>query len=412
MIMASDNILEPLQLRRSRLSKLSDQVTALEKSRRSLENAIESYKSFVPDIEKAKIDRLRNRASEISLRVAEGELAKARLEHSLRETQAHRASRLTFWKLFTVEQKQLRAKVTRLNRELSETTKRLKSDLDALSQVRDDTSSALKLLSEHERFSLEGAEMQLASFGPEIERIRTDHASARVDLERIEMKVRPHIQEYERLKSEMASLNADIVKANRYDKELTAASNSYERAMVHQKCEDELGTGRPGQVINDRKGKIRRLENNIPKLERRISDELQKSERKIEHLLIDGNNACYEGQEFIGLRGISSFLKALGERYKITVVFDASIRAMLKTDSQGVERVLGASVATHIAPTKTGADEYLLKLAEKNKSTFILSNDRYAEYYDYDAVKTGRLLRFLIADGKFMANDLDISVSI
>lgn len=412
MIMASDNILEPLQLRRSRLSKLSDQVTALEKSRRSLENAIESYKSFVPDIEKAKIDKLRNRASEISLRVAEGELAKARLEHSLRETQAHQASRLTFWKLFTVEQKQLRAKVTRLNRELSETTKRLKSDLDALSQVRDDTSSALKLLSEHERFSLEGAEMRLASFGPEIERIRTDHASARVDLERIEMKVRPHIQEYERLKSEMASLNADIVKANRYDKELTAASNSYERAMVHQKCEDELGTGRPGQVINDRKGKIRRLENNIPKLERRISDELQKSERKIEHLLIDGNNACYEGQEFIGLRGISSFLKVLGERYKITVVFDASIRAMLKTDSQGVERVLGASVATHIAPTKTGADEYLLKLAEKNKSTFILSNDRYAEYYDYDAVKTGRLLRFLIADGKFMANDLDISVSI
>lgn len=66
--------------------------------------------------------------------------------------------------------------------------------------------------------------------------------------------------------------------------------------MIHKECEEKFGTGSPKQVINDRRGKIRSLDNNIPKLERRIREELQKLERTIGHLLIDGNNACYEGQ--------------------------------------------------------------------------------------------------------------------
>ena len=84
---------------------------------------------------------------------------------------------------------------------------------------------------------------------------------------------------------------------------------------------------------------------------------------------------------------------------------------MLRTDTQGVERTLGTSVNTHVAPTKTAADEYLMKLADQDSNTFILSNDRFAEYHDYDVVKSGRVLRFLIAGGKIMANDIDISVN-
>lgn len=113
----------------------------------------------------------------------------------------------------------------------------------------------------------------------------------------------------------------------------------------------------------------------------------------------------------IGLRAISALLRELGGRYKTTVVFDASIRAMLKTDTQGVERALGTTVNTHVAPTKSAADEYLLKLADQDNSAFILSNDRFAEYHDYSAVKSGRLFRFLIADGKLMANDIDVAVN-
>ena len=84
---------------------------------------------------------------------------------------------------------------------------------------------------------------------------------------------------------------------------------------------------------------------------------------------------------------------------------------MLKTDTQGVERALGTSANTHLAPTKTAADEYLLKLADQDASAYILSNDRFAEYHDFDVVKSSRVLRFLIAEGKMMANDIDVSVA-
>lgn len=120
---------------------------------------------------------------------------------------------------------------------------------------------------------------------------------------------------------------------------------------------------------------------------------------------------CYEGQSFIGLRAISALIRELGGRYKTTVVFDASIRAMLRTDTQGIERALGASVNTHVAPSKTAADEYLLKLADLDNTAYILSNDRFAEYHDYNVVKSGRVFRFLVAEGKLMANDIDISVN-
>lgn len=151
----------------------------------------------------------------------------------------------------------------------------------------------------------------------------------------------------------------------------------------------------------------------FPNLSGGFVTSLQKLHRNISHLLIDGNNACYEGGDlFIGLRAISALLRSLGAPYKITVVFDASIRSLLKTDPQGIERALGPTVSTHVVPSGTAADEYLLKLADKDDGAFILSNDRYAEYHDYDVVRSGRLLKFMIADGKLMVNDLDINVGI
>jgi hypothetical protein len=410
--MTSNNPLEPLQQRRSRVHKIADQLRALRVARQELAYEIGSYRSFVPELEMSKIERLDNAAKDLARKIALQEANQTYLERRLRETRSAKANPLLFWKVFTPEQKQLRADVQRLGRELSEAITRLANDEKALSKARTDASTARKRLSEHENFNLKEAEVRHSSFELEIERIKIAHDTASTELARIETKIRPHTQEYDRLKSDVAALNADIMVANRLDEQLNAAANGYERRLIHDECQAKFGTGKPREVIKDRTGKLRPLENNIPKIERRIRDELRKLHRIINHLLIDGNNVCYEGQSFIGLRGISALLASLGDRYKTTVVFDASIRAMLKTDSQGIERTLGPSVSTHVAPTKMAADEYLLKLADEDENTFILSNDRYAEYHDYDAVKSGRLLRFLIADGKLMANDLDITVNI
>ena len=409
--MTSIDLLEPLRRRRSRLERLADQVKALERGRDELQRAIADFKAFRPETEKGKIDSLEITATNLSRKIADQEVNTTNLNRRLHGANAAKVSPLVVWKYFTAEQKQLRSEAARLVSELASAKQQLSKDQGTLDKVHSDINAARKRISDHLNFDLSGSEMRLSSLGPEIERLKAAHAADSAELVRIETKIRPHTQELDRLKSELATLNADIARANRFEQELSSAANSYERAMIHKECEEKFGTGSPKQVINDRRGKIRSLDNNIPKLERRIREELQKLERTIGHLLIDGNNACYEGQSFIGLRAISALLRELGGRYKTTVVFDASIRAMLKTDTQGVERALGTTVNTHVAPTKSAADEYLLKLADQDNSAFILSNDRFAEYHDYSAVKSGRLFRFLIADGKLMANDIDVAVN-
>jgi DNA repair exonuclease SbcCD ATPase subunit len=404
--------LEPLQRRRSRIKRLTEQHRAMQETQRALQDSIESYKAFAPDVELKKVELFESTSVDLSQKIADEKVKIANLETRLKDTRATQTNPLVFWKFFTAEQKQLRLEANRLRKELSEVNEQLMNDNQALSKVRSDLSSAQKRISEHKSFNLNDSETQLAAIQPKTRQIASDLAAAKIELERIEEKIRPHSQELERLETELETFNSDIAKADRLDRDLTAAENSYERAMIHQECEEKFGSGSPRHVINDRRGKIRRLENNIPKVERRIRDELKKLDRTISHLVIDGNNACYEGQSFIGLRGISALLGALGDRFKVTIVFDASIRAMLKTDNQGVEKLLGAKVATHVAPTKTAADEYLMKLAGKDKNAFVLSNDRFAEYHDYDVVKSRRVLRFLIADGMFMANELDISIRI
>lgn len=409
--MTSIDLLEPLRRRRSRLDRLADQVKALDRARDELQRAIAEYKTFRPETEKGKIDSLEITATNLSRKIADQEVNKANLDRRLHDANAAKVNPLAVWRYFTAEQKQIRSEASRLASELSSAKQHLSRDQEALSKVRADINAARKRISDHTNFDLNDSEMRLSSLGPEIERLKAAHATDNAEFVRIEAKIRPHTQELDRLKSELATLNADIVSANRFEQELSSASNSYERAMVHKECEAKFGTGSPKQVINDRRGKIRSLENNIPKVERRIRDELQKLERTIGHLLIDGNNACYERQSFIGLSAISALLRELGGRYRTTVVFDASIRAMLKTDTQGIERALGKSHNTYVAPTKAAADEYLLKLADQDNSAFILSNDRFAEYHDYNVVKSGRVFGFLIAEGKLMANDIDISVN-
>jgi chromosome segregation ATPase len=409
--MTSIDLLEPLRQRRSRLERLSNQIKALDRGREELQRAIADYRAFRPETEKGKIDSLEITAKNLSRKIADQEVNTTNLNRRLHGANASMVSLLVVWKYFTAEQKQLRYESVRLASELSFAKQQLSKDQGTLDKVRSDINAARKRISEHVNFDLSGSEMRLSSLGPEIERLKAAHAADNDELVRIETKIRPHTQELDRLKSELATLNADIARANRFEQDLASAANSYERAMIHKECEEKFGTGSPKQVISERRGKIRSLDNNIPKLERRIREELQKLERTISHLLIDGNNACYEGQSFIGLRAISALLRELGGRYKTTVVFDASIRTILKTDTQGVERALGTKANTHVAPTKSAADEYLLKLADQDNSAFILSNDRFAEYHDYSAVKSGRLFRFLIADRKLMANDIDVSVN-
>lgn len=409
--MSKTTILEPLERRRVLVNKMSEQHQATLQAEKSLRNSIERYRAFDPEVERRNIKRIEATTENLPRKIADQEVNKSKLEGSLKGAQRGQINPIFFWKIFSEEQIQLRKDVRALREGLSLLNKSLHGDNDALSKARVSIMAAQQRLIDHEIFNIGEAEAKLSAMELETRRIEHDLSLLQHDLENIEKKLNPHIGELDRLKSELAKLNEDLAEANRFDQRLSSARNKEERWLIHKECENRFGTGKLKDVFNNCRSKIGSLENNIPKLERRIKDELKKLERTIGHLLIDGNNVCYEGRSFIGLRAISALLSELGGRYKTTVVFDATIREKMKTDTQGIERQLGLSVKTHVAPTKTAADEYLVKLAEEDSNSFILSNDRYAEYHDYDVVKSGRVFRFLIADGKMMANDIDISVS-
>ncbi|MBD0865214.1 MAG: hypothetical protein GDA36_06175 [Rhodobacteraceae bacterium] len=362
---------------------------------------------FVPEEAMSNVDRLENIATNLSRKITDQEVEARHLEH------------LLFLEYKNISMKGLPIsnrismhRLEKLEMSLNKLTRDLMINNKTLSEADTDINAERDRITEHENFDPENAKRRLACVTEDIQRSESDFATVSAELERIEARIHPHMLEHERLKSKRAALEADIGNAEQFIQNLEYAANSYERRVIHQKCEEKFGTGNPNKAIGDRRRKIQTLDNNIPKIERRIQEELKKQYRTIDHILIDGNNICYERQVFIGLRGISALLPALRDRFKVTVVFDASIRAMLNTGTHGIGRLLGPKVSTYVVPAKTAADEYLMRLADEGKNTFILSNDRFAEYYDYNVVTTGRILPFMIADGKLMVNDLDISVNI
>lgn len=165
--MTSNDLLEPLHQRRLRVSKIADQLRALQSARQNLEYAIDSYGAFVPELEKDKIERLGNTAANLARKIADLETNQQILERRLRDINSAKVNPLLFWKLFSAEQRQLRADTAKLGGELSETMTRIANDQKAISKTRDDASTARKRLSEHESFNLKEAETRRSSLGLE-----------------------------------------------------------------------------------------------------------------------------------------------------------------------------------------------------------------------------------------------------
>ena len=101
--------------------------------------------------------------------------------------------------------------------------------------------------------------------------------------------------------------------------------------------------------------------------------------------------------------------RILSERYVVTIVFDASIRRILGARGADIQRTLGADAEVHVVATREKADETVLELAGLNEGSFVISNDRFAEFREKLAVKEGRLIRHEIVGGRILVHDLGIA---
>lgn len=198
-------------------------------------------------------------------------------------------------------------------------------------------------------------------------------------------------------KDELARLNKRIWRAEVLENDLKNAPNSYARRQIHEKCERELGDGNPGSVLWRARSALRGVEGTISKLQSRIDSFIRFASWDIRHIVIDGNNLCYEGnrfeaQCFIKLAALEALVPILALKYEVTLIFDASIRSMLALSDKNIAAKFPLAARVHIVASKTAADETVLSVAGADPHTFVLSNDQYKDFTDKMAVRDKRKL--------------------
>lgn len=206
-----------------------------------------------------------------------------------------------------------------------------------------------------------------------------------------------------------ATLAATIRSAESFERELNGAANSFERRQIHERCEHELGDGRPANVLRKSQGEIRSVDDHVRKLRARIERLTRIARQDIRHVVIDGNNLCYEGRQFVGLAPLEALVPALAQTYEVTLIFDASIRRRLALGDAEMASRFPPSVTVHVVASRNQADETVLAVADADPCAFVLSNDRFVDYPEKLAVKQQRILRHEIVSHTVHVHDLHLA---
>ncbi|MDE0111266.1 MAG: hypothetical protein OXN84_03145 [Albidovulum sp.] len=401
--------LSEIDVRKRRLQDLKQRFRGLQTDESTTNAELKWFRNFDKGATENRVMKLTRELHRLAPLLQSAETERSRIAENLFDESQRKTSSFLIWNYFSDEQRLIREQIRQLKQEkvlADKNCHELKSDIDTKSI---DRQKLVQQLQEYAAFNCEVRKAKLNQLSVDITKVQSEIRSKEREFANLENAISPQLAEWDKICSEIKKLEHDELEAKRFDRELNNANNSYERAMIHKECEEVLGHSKPRFVIRDRSTKISGLKRKRQKIEKRIEGKLRILTRQVTNLIIDGNNACYDGQNFIGLAAIRAMLEELGSRYDLTVVFDADIRAMLKTNDQGISDALGNGVRTYVSPTRTKADEYILEFANQKEDTYIFSNDRYSEYRDYEAVKSERLIRFMIAQGRIISHEINLS---
>lgn len=378
---------------------------------KELTSKLNWYDAFSPKDAEARVHTLRDRDAQDADRLSGLSANLNCLKGACGEVEGQLMMRLDPRGWFNVEQRALRQKAASLRLELKDAE-------DAVDALRAQQSSRREAISQAQ------AELQRHAKTPisDLRQSRTDLsdrlASALSRLEALEaergafdVEVRPLVDQLNARELELrtARRNADL--ARKLDTELNTAANGFERKKVHERSEEALGTGQPKAALRQNEKIIEQTERTIEKVQRRMRELHERWSRVVDLLIIDGSNFCFaSGNDFIGLSALKAALPLLAVKCNIIVVFDASIRRKLAAGDAAIKTELASAAEVIVMPTKTAADETIISRANGSPERFILSNDRYSEFQDHEAVAAGRMLRHVISSDRVQILDLKIDV--
>lgn len=226
-------------------------------------------------------------------------------------------------------------------------------------------------------------------------------------MEQLDGQLREPLAELMKFKQRKCELETVITRAEAFERRLTNESNGFERKKIHDECSKALGDGSPGNVIRTKRRELETVDRSIGKLEDRLISISKRASRTIKSLVIDGNNLCYQHQNFIGLVALHAVAKNLSRSYPVLIVFDATIRKWLAMNDRDIAASFGDAIKVHVVATKQKADETILDSAMES-TTYVISNDRFIDYPDKSAVRDQRVIRHEILNGKVFVHDLGV----
>lgn len=189
--------------------------------------------------------------------------------------------------------------------------------------------------------------------------------------------------------------------------------NSYSRSdkwRTHEECNQAFNDRDPNAVLGRSQYKKTRLEELVGKVEKQVKT-LIKTATTIEHFVIDGNNLCYDHGNFFGTAALDVLIPAISQKYRVTLMFDNSIRYRLSTNQKALEARYGQYAKVHICGNKREADGIILSHAEDQRSA-VISNDQYREWASSRAVVEERVVSYELVGDKLYVPALRLSLDV
>ena len=219
----------------------------------------------------------------------------------------------------------------------------------------------------------------------------------------------PVLEALRKSERELNDLGQQLSKAEQYERKLSDAHNSHERAMIHREAERELGGSSPQNIIGKCQSKKESLKRTIEKQENRLRKIADTLSIDIQTFVIDGSNLLYADGQFIGTAALLSLTqKLLEEGYKVIIIFDENFR--LKQDIAKLKNHFQKSIEIREMPRGIEADQAILNAADAN-STYVISNDTFRDFPEKKCVAEKRIFKHMITTGIIQIPDIDIQSS-
>lgn len=304
---------------------------------------------------------------------------------------------------FRKKRKSLKDRLGDLINDLNEITTKLNNNTEKRDQANNDLARSNGIDIEKNLRCIDALKVKLLPLNDELKKLLAQRSQ-------VDKKVEPIIDKIRVSEIKLNKARTELKQAKEFDNAM-GFSNSYERAMIHEQCKRNFGESSPRKVIRSKRNLISKLERDIEKLERRAFSVYKRSSRVIELLVIDGNNMCYENNNFVGIDPLILITSELGQRYDLVVVFDSDIRSILKKNYQMINSRFPKDVKVHIVASKEKADETIIGLTSNNKKAYVISNDRFSDYFDKEVIVNDRIIRHEMINNKVLIHDLDIDLT-